>query len=105
MADSDAVAEHYTHGRLLDAILAGVTALGKTPETVGIEDLAPVDEFHIGGRQATEDFVAQLELTSDDHVLDVGCGIGGTLASEPTEASRAPGRLSTAKICTYTPMV
>ncbi len=78
MAERDAVAEHYTHGRLLDAILAGVTALGKTPETVGIEDLAAVDEFHIGGRQATEDFVAQLELTSDDHVLDVGCGIGGT---------------------------
>jgi ubiquinone/menaquinone biosynthesis C-methylase UbiE len=50
----------------------------KTPQTLDIGDLAPVDEFHIGGRQATEDFVAQLGLSPEDHVLDVGCGIGGT---------------------------
>lgn len=78
MTKNDAVADHYTHGRLLDAILAGVAALGKSPETVDIDELAPVDEFHIGGRQATEDFVAQLGLSPEDHVLDVGCGIGGT---------------------------
>ena len=78
MANDNAVAYHYSHGRLLDAILAGVTALGKTPDTVGVDDLAPVDEFHIGGRQATEDFIGQLGLSPKDHVLDVGCGIGGT---------------------------
>ncbi len=78
MAESDAVAAHYTHGRLLEAILAGVRALGKTPDTVGVDDLAPVDEFHIGGRQASEDFIGQVGLSSGDLVLDVGCGIGGT---------------------------
>jgi ubiquinone/menaquinone biosynthesis C-methylase UbiE len=36
-----------------------------------------VDEFHIGGRQATGDFLDQLRLRADDHVLDIGCGIGG----------------------------
>jgi len=38
---------------------------------------APVDEFHIGGRQASEDFLSQLDLTLEKQVLDVGCGLGG----------------------------
>ena len=36
-----------------------------------------MDEFHIGGRQATGDFLDQLWLKVDGHVLDIGCGIGG----------------------------
>ena len=77
MASSNAVASHYTHGRLLDAILAGVERLGKSPDTVSIDDLGPVDEFHIGGRAATESFLDQVDISADDHVLDVGCGLGG----------------------------
>jgi ubiquinone/menaquinone biosynthesis C-methylase UbiE len=75
---NDNVAAHYTHGQLLDRILSGLEAIGKTPETVTVDELAPVDEFHIGGRQASEDFIGQLGLTENDHTLDIGCGIGGT---------------------------
>ena len=74
----DSVARHYTHGQLLDRILGGVDAIGKTPETVTVDDLAPVDEFHIGGRQASEEFIGQLGLSAQTHALDVGCGLGGT---------------------------
>ena len=74
----NSVTAHYTHGRLLDRILVGIEAIGKTPDTVTVDELAPVDEFHIGGRLASEDFIGQLELSADDHTLDVGCGIGGT---------------------------
>jgi ubiquinone/menaquinone biosynthesis C-methylase UbiE len=77
MSEEKAVAEHYTHGSLLAAIGAGVAALGKTPETVSIDDLAPIDEFHIGGRRASEDFLGQLPLGTESHALDVGCGLGG----------------------------
>ncbi len=43
---------HYGGDDLLASIEAGVAALGKSRENVTIEDLAPVDEFHIGGRPA-----------------------------------------------------
>lgn len=77
MSDED-VSAHYASAGLLAAIRDGVARLGKTPATVTTEDLAPVDEFHIGGRQASEDFLGQLGLTPDQRVLDVGCGLGGT---------------------------
>jgi len=72
------VSEHYTHGNLLEAIQASLATLDKTVDTLTIEDLAPVDEFHIGGRQATEHFFSQLDFSEQDHILDVGCGLGGS---------------------------
>jgi len=77
MPDTTSVASHYTHGGLLEAIRAGLEEIGKTPDTVLLEDLAPVDEFHIGGRAATETFLDHVAPGTDDHVLDVGCGLGG----------------------------
>ena len=71
------VSRHYTHGALIEAIRAGVGSLGKAAETVTVDDLAPVDEFHIGGRRASAEFLDQLELSARMHVLDVGCGLGG----------------------------
>ncbi len=77
MSGDEAVAGHYTHGSLLAAIGEALETLGKTPETVSTDDLAPVDEFHIGGRQASEHFLSQLPLDTEAQVLDVGCGLGG----------------------------
>ncbi len=72
------VSAHYTSAGLLAAIRDGVARLSKTPATVTVDELAPVDEFHIGGRRATEHVLGQLGLTPDQHVLDVGCGLGGS---------------------------
>ncbi len=77
MPKSILVSKHYTHGSLVDEITQGIQALGKTTETVDINDLGPVDEFHIGGRVATESFLNQLDIEPSHHVLDVGCGLGG----------------------------
>ncbi|BAT61545.1 demethylrebeccamycin-D-glucose O-methyltransferase [Variibacter gotjawalensis] len=71
------VAEHYARGRLVDAIREGLAQTGKSETTVTAEDLAPVDEFHIGGRTATQEIAGELGLTATDNVLDVGCGLGG----------------------------
>lgn len=83
------VADHYTRDDLLASIRRGVTMLGKTTETVTIDDLAPVDEFHVGGRVARRDFLDQVAISAEDHVLDLGCGIGG--ASRFAARSRSCG--------------
>ncbi len=77
MPINDQIADHYAHGALIEAIEAGVRRLGKTPETISVHDLAGVDEFHVGGRQASEDFFDQLGFGASHHLLDIGCGLGG----------------------------
>ncbi len=72
------IVEHYGAGELLAAIEAGIHALGKTTSTVTVEDLGPVDEFHVGGRAATTALCDRLGVGPDSEVLDIGCGIGGT---------------------------
>jgi len=73
----DTVAHHYSRRGLIEAIESGLAQMGKTRDTASIEDLSQVDEFHIGGRNATEELMAQLKITVADHVLDVGSGLGG----------------------------
>jgi SAM-dependent methyltransferase len=71
------VVRHYLHGSLERTILDALAAAGKDVDHLTPVDLAAVDEFHIGGRQATIDLAAQLDIRSGLHLLDVGCGLGG----------------------------
>ena len=76
---------HYNRQDLGEAILAALTAAGKDIHHLKLEDLAPVDEFHIRGREATRELASQVKLNSNHKVLDVGSGVGGAsryLASE-----------------------
>ena len=71
------VAGHYTRGGLEETILQAVARMGLDPERLNPIDLAPADEFHVGGLDATRELAAQMELTPGLHILDVGSGIGG----------------------------
>lgn len=71
------LAEHYHHGSLLTAILAALVASGKDIEHLTPADLAPVDEFHVGGRRATVEFAAALAPRAGAKLIDIGCGLGG----------------------------
>jgi hypothetical protein len=71
------VSRHYTHGALIQAIRDGIVSAGKTVEAVTVDDLAVIDEFHIGGRRASEEFLDQLGFSSEMNILDIGCGLGG----------------------------
>ncbi|MEZ5294056.1 MAG: methyltransferase domain-containing protein [Vicinamibacterales bacterium] len=75
--DERTVARQYETGGLLGSLRAALTAQGLAPDTISVDDLAPADEFHMGGRQATKEFHAQLGWQSGQRLLDVGCGIGG----------------------------
>jgi SAM-dependent methyltransferase len=71
------VASHYAQVQLEKKILDLLAADGKDIEHLTLADLAPVDEFHTGGREATVAFAAEFGFTPEMHILDVGCGIGG----------------------------
>jgi ubiquinone/menaquinone biosynthesis C-methylase UbiE len=72
-----AVADHYKRRALGDVILAALQAAGKDIEHLTPDDLAPIDEFHSGGRNATIRLAQLAEINGSERVLDVGCGIGG----------------------------
>ncbi len=72
------VSEHYTVRDLGNRILSALKAAGKDLDALTVDDLAPVDEFHIRGRPATEELVQWAEIQPGHVLLDVGCGLGGT---------------------------
>jgi ubiquinone/menaquinone biosynthesis C-methylase UbiE len=74
----NAVESHYGRGKILDSILAALRGMGKDPQSLAPVDLAPVDEFHIRGREATIELANRAGLKPGLRVLDVGCGLGGS---------------------------
>jgi SAM-dependent methyltransferase len=71
------VAGHYGRAGLEAAILEALRAEGKDPERLVPDDLAPVDEFHIGGGEATRALAERLPLKPGLQLLDIGSGLGG----------------------------
>ena len=59
-------------------IIDGLNAVGTPLSDVTLDDLQPVDEFHIRGDVATRELIALAGFTADMHILDVGCGVGGS---------------------------
>jgi ubiquinone/menaquinone biosynthesis C-methylase UbiE len=79
------VSDHYGRSDLGRAVLAALRAAGKNPDALTVEDLAPVDQLHVRGKETTLGLARLAGLTPAMKVLDVGGGIGGparTLASE-----------------------
>jgi ubiquinone/menaquinone biosynthesis C-methylase UbiE len=77
MSLQQAVVAHYGRGDLLARIEDGLRAAGKDPRHPTIDDLAPMDEFHARGREATAELAELLPPEVDTEVLDLGSGLGG----------------------------
>jgi SAM-dependent methyltransferase len=69
---------YYSPNGLYDKIIESLEKLGKDLFKVTLDDLQPVDEFHIRGDTATKELIELSGFTPDMHILDVGCGIGGS---------------------------
>lgn len=65
-------ARHYAQPGLAARLLA---AIGPGP--LDPAELAPVDEFHVGGRAATLAVADRLGFADGARLLDAGCGLGG----------------------------
>lgn len=76
-SNSASVEAHYSSPDLATAILTALGGAGIDCDHLDAEALAPVDEFHTGGRRATLRLARQLDLDGTMQVLDVGSGIGG----------------------------
>lgn len=66
-------------------ILHALADAGKNLDALTIDDLAPIDQFHRGGKDTTLRLARMAELRPGLRVLDVGGGLGGparTLAVE-----------------------
>lgn len=78
MKNSLAIAEHWwSQGNVYDTIVSALNRMSKPLECLSIDDLAPVDHFHARGYPATVELADRLPIETGQHILDVGCGLGG----------------------------
>ena len=59
---TDKVAAHYTHGTLMDSILAKLAEAGIALDVLTAQDLAPMDHLHGRGREATDEMIERAIL-------------------------------------------
>jgi len=69
---------YYSPNDLYNKIVDGLNTIGKDLSQVTLDDLQPVDEFHIRGDAATKELIKLANFTPDMHIIDVGCGVGGS---------------------------
>jgi SAM-dependent methyltransferase len=76
--DMKHIHSYYSPNDLYNKIIDGLNKLGTDLSRVTLDDLQPVDEFHIRGDAATKELIRLADFKPDMHILDVGCGIGGS---------------------------
>ncbi len=78
MADSGPdIVGYYSLGGLLQRLDAALADDGADPAHPSLEALAPYDQFHGRGLEATIELAARALPGPYDHLLDIGSGIGG----------------------------
>jgi len=77
MSGAAPIAEHWASGDVYALITSALEASSKSLDSLTVEDLAPIDHFHARGFPATVELGDRLPVEPGDHILDIGCGLGG----------------------------
>jgi SAM-dependent methyltransferase len=83
--DASIIEQYWGREHLAEAILAALAARGTDLDALTVDALAPVDQFHGGGKPVTVRLARLAGAPPGARVLDVGGGFGGparTLAVE-----------------------
>jgi SAM-dependent methyltransferase len=74
---AESIADHWGRGDVYELIVSALEKAGKPLAALMVEDLAPVDHYHARGFPATVELADRLPIGAGDHLLDIGCGLGG----------------------------
>lgn len=101
------VREHYNAMDLTSRIRSALRSIAAEDQTLGVDQLAALDQFHTRGILATADLAAAARLEPSSRVLDLGCGIGGparylasTFGCQVTGVDLSPGFIDAANYLT-----
>ena len=67
----------WEKGNPLERILDALEKAGLSLDKLTIHDIAPVDHLHARGLPATVDLSDRLPIERGQHILDIGCAVGG----------------------------
>jgi ubiquinone/menaquinone biosynthesis C-methylase UbiE len=71
------VEAHYAAPGLLERVREALRQSGLNPDSLDQSDLAKLDQFHVGGLDATNALARLTGIRETDLVLDLGSGVGG----------------------------
>lgn len=77
MTNEHAARHQWAKGDVYAIIVDALARAGKSLDALTIEDLAPVDHLHARGFPATVELGDRLPVKPGQHLLDIGCGLGG----------------------------
>lgn len=77
LMNQPSVQEHYGQEDLRGRVAQALEYAGMGEGTLNPDQLAPLDQFHVGGLEATDELAEEMRLKPGDWLLDVGSGLGG----------------------------
>jgi 2-polyprenyl-3-methyl-5-hydroxy-6-metoxy-1,4-benzoquinol methylase len=75
------VRQHYSAVSLTERIKSALTTIVPDGQPLTVDELAPLDQFHVRGMVATAELASAAGVDPSSRVLDIGCGIGGPARS------------------------